>query len=322
MIINKPGEPFEYNGTIYRIGGQIVGNKQSEYEGLYGIITEIRDGEDKETENVTPDIYCSFELPALPCEIRELGERFSSLYQELRTEKDIILDCVIMAPEMINPLDNLKECRQYPTIYLLIEDWSVNGEYGSSFENYTDYDDAKRLLVQKLKEEQETGCIPNWIDDEKFVEFSASDSYECYIGGEYCENHYSVSIVAQKLCASDRFVRELAEIHKASCQLEDFASQVSDWDEIAQLTDEQYERMVHDPRFPERLQNALGKNDYYWESYWETVSEVAHELVKEYLEKPDCYTPETDNPYPLCIGNNTEKCRECCLWADLQPDME
>ena len=168
----------------------------------------------------------------------------------------------------------------------------------------------------------ENGCIPNWNYREEFIENSTPDSYECDLNGEYCENHYSISIVAQKLCASDRFVRELAEIHKASCQLEDFASQVSDWDEIAQLTDEQYERMVHDPRFPERLQNALGKNDYYWESYWETVSEVAHELVKEYLEKPDCYTPETDNPYPLCVGNDTEKCRDCCLWADLQPDME
>lgn len=321
MIINRIGAEFEHEGVTYVIGASIVGTPESEYEGLYGSITEIRDGEDKETENEAPDIYCSFELPVLPCEVKELGERFSSLYQELRTEKDIILDCVIMAPEMISPLDNLKECRHYPIVYLLLEDWAVDGECGSSFESYTDFDDAKRLLVQKLKEEQETGCILNWNDHKKFVEFSASDSYECYIDGEYCENHYSVSIIAQKLCASNRFVRELAEIYKASCQLEDFLSQISDWDEIAQLTDGQYERMIHDPRFPERLQNALSKNDYYWESYWETVSEVAHELVNEYLKKPDCYTPETDNPYPLCVGNDTEKCRECCLWADLQPDM-
>lgn len=43
--------------------------------------------------------------------------------------------------------------------------------------------------------------------------------------------------------------------------------------------------MVQDPRFPERLQNKLGKNDSYWESYWESVSEVAHEFVSEYLKK-------------------------------------
>lgn len=322
MIINKNGEIFEYEGTIYRIGAQIVGNEQSEYSGLFGTITEIRDGKNQETENETPDIYCSFEAPALPCEVKELEERFSELYQEPKTIDDIALDLVIMAPEMICPLEDLKECRRHPMVYVLMEDWAVDGEHGNSSDIYTDFNDAKRLLVQKLEEEMENGCIPNWNYREGFIENSTPDSYECYLDGEYCENHYSISIVAQKLCASERFVRELAEIHKASYQLEDFASQVSDWDEIAQLTDEQYERMIHDSRFPERLQNALGKNDYYWESYWETVSEVAHKLVKEYLETPDCYTPETDNPYPLCVGNNTEKCRECCLWADLQPDME
>lgn len=243
------------------------------------------------------------------------------MYQEPKTIDDIALDLVIMVLEMICLLEDLKECRHHPMVYILAEDWAVDGEHGNSSDIYTDYNDAKRLLVQKLGEEMDNGCIPNWNYREGFIADSTPDSYECYLDGEYCENHYSISIVAQKLCASERFVRELSEIHKATCQLEDFASQVSDWDEIAQLTDEQYKRMVHDPRFPERLQNALGKNDYYWESYWETVSEVAHELVKEYLEKPDCYTPETENPYPLCVGNGTEKCRECCLWTDLQPDM-
>ncbi len=322
MIINRIGAEFEYEGVTYVIGASIVGTPESEYEGLYGSITEIRDGEDKDTENETPDIYCSFEVPVIPYDVEELEERFSELYQNPKTIDDIVLDLVIMAPEMICPLDDLKECRHHPMVFILAEDWAVEGEHGSSSEVYTDFDDAKRLLVQKLEEELENGCIPRWAGYENFVVHSTADSYECYIDGEYFENHYSLSIIAQKLCASNRFVRELAEIHKASCQLEDFVSQVSDWDEIAKLTDEKYERMVHDPRFPERLQNALGKNDHYWESYWETVSEVAHELVNEYLEKPDCYKPETDNPYPLCVGNGTKKCRECCLWVDLQPDIE
>ena len=321
MIINRIGAEFEYEGVTYIIGASILGTTESEYEGLYGSITEIRDGEDKETENETPDIYCSFEAPVLPFEVKELEKRFSDLYQEPKAIDDITLDLVIMAPEMICQLEDLKECRHHPMVYVLAEDWAVDGEHDNSSDIYTDYNDAKRLLVQKLGEEMDNGCIPNWNYHEGFIADSTPDSYECYLDGEYCENHYSISIVAQKLCASERFVRELAEIHKATCQLEDFVSQVSDWDEIEKLTDAQYERMIHDPRFPERLQNALGKNDYYWESYWETVSEVAHEFVNEYLKKPDCYTPETNNPYPLCVGNGTEKCRECCLWTDLQPDM-
>lgn len=56
MLINQPGAEFLYNGITYRIGGKIVGSDQSEYAGLIGSILEIRDGDDKETENDTPDM--------------------------------------------------------------------------------------------------------------------------------------------------------------------------------------------------------------------------------------------------------------------------
>ena len=109
MMINRIGAKFEYKGTTYVIGAPIVGTSESEYEGLYGTITEIRDGEDKETENKTPALYCSFEAPVLPCEVKKLEEVFSDLYEEPKTIDDIILDLVIMAPSMVKPLDELKE---------------------------------------------------------------------------------------------------------------------------------------------------------------------------------------------------------------------
>lgn len=96
MIINRIGAEFEYEGTTYVIGAPIVGTPESEYEGLYGTITEIRVGEDKETENETPDLYCSFEVPVLPCEVKKLEEVFSELYSQKKTIDDIILDFVIM----------------------------------------------------------------------------------------------------------------------------------------------------------------------------------------------------------------------------------
>ena len=101
MIINRPGAEFIYDGASYKIGDRIIGTSESEYEGLYGSIFEIRDGEDKETENETPDIYCSFEEPVLPHQIKKLEEIFSELYQEPKKLEDITLDYVIMAPEMV-----------------------------------------------------------------------------------------------------------------------------------------------------------------------------------------------------------------------------
>ena len=82
MIIKNPGAEFEYEGVKYVIGEPIIGTNESEYEGLLGSITEIRDGEDKDTENETPDLYCEFEPPVIPSEIKKLEEIFSDLYDE------------------------------------------------------------------------------------------------------------------------------------------------------------------------------------------------------------------------------------------------
>ena len=53
MIIDKVGSEFIYEGVTYRIGDKVIGTNSSEYAGLNGVIFEIRDGEDKETDNDT-----------------------------------------------------------------------------------------------------------------------------------------------------------------------------------------------------------------------------------------------------------------------------
>lgn len=35
-------------------------------------------------------------------------------------------------------------------------------------------------------------------------------------------------------------------------------------------------------------------------------------------EYPECYNPEKDNPYPLCIGNRGSICEECCLYTGMK----
>lgn len=101
MIVNKQGAEFLYQGNVYRIGDRVVAAEGSEYAGLNGVIFEIRDGEEKETENDTLDIYCSFEKPVLQRDIEELERKFSILYQQKKHLEDIALDVVIMAPEML-----------------------------------------------------------------------------------------------------------------------------------------------------------------------------------------------------------------------------
>ena len=109
MIITKHGEEFTYNGKTYVIGEPLYTNDESYYRGLFGTIIEIRDGDDKETDNDTPDIYCALDEPVLPYDRKELEKRFSALYGEKKGIEDIILDFVILSPEMIVQINSLTE---------------------------------------------------------------------------------------------------------------------------------------------------------------------------------------------------------------------
>lgn len=100
MILRENGTRFYVEGKVLTIGGRISANGESEYESLFGTITEIRSGADRETENDVPDIYCDFETPVAEETLRELEERFSGLYGEAKTIDDISLDCVIMPPDI------------------------------------------------------------------------------------------------------------------------------------------------------------------------------------------------------------------------------
>ena len=318
MILNRLGAEFEYEGVTYTIGGAVVGTAESEYEGRYGRITAIYDGEDKETENETPDIYCEFDPPVMPHEVKALEKTFSDLYDQPKTLDDIVLDMVIMAPEMIRPLDDLHTVSKKIPIYIVMEDWAVDGEHGNYCELFTDYDDARRIMLDKLREELDNGAIPQWSASGAYAEDSSKDSYKGYIEGDYLDNHYEISLLPQSLMMSTQHIQKVGGLYKAQCRTEDFVSQIEDWEEVAAMSAMQYQKLITNPAIPERIEQQLGRNDHYWEAYWESVSEVAHDLVRQALTQPDCFTPEADNPYPLCIGSGKQECADCCLYVHMK----
>lgn len=321
MVLDRPGAEFNYNGKKYVIGESVVATEESEYDGLIGTILEIRDGDDKETENETPDIYCSFEPPVHPLDIRQLEQRFSALYQQPKTLEDIILDCVIMAPDMIEPLSFIQGNRHKLPLYTVYEEWVLDGVDGYSIAPFMDYRSARLKFCENLAEEQSNGCIHAWEERDDLVIETRKDYYECYLDGEYCQNHYKISIRQDTVLMSDESFGMIGRAYIDQSRMEDFASNAAEWDKAEALSDEQFQRFISDPSIPDRIEKKLGKNDPYWESYWDSISDVAHELLNEYLKNnthPDCFTPEPDNPYPLCIGNGEEKCRQCCLYVDME----
>lgn len=200
MILNKSNEVFEYEGKKYRIGDKVVATDISdEYEGLIGHITEIRDGEDKDTENETPDIYCTFYEPVMPYDIKQIEERFSESYGEPKTIEDIILDIVIMAPEMIMVIPESNDVEGGKKVYVVTDDWADNDEYDSTTEIFSDLILAKAYMREQVRQMSEYGGLFDMRGDDDCIEESSDLSYEIYIEGCYASNHYSIQIQEKNL---------------------------------------------------------------------------------------------------------------------------
>lgn len=103
MIISN-NDKLNINDKTFYVGGKVWANEASDYAGLLGRVTEIRTGDDKETENEGPEICCSFDAPEHDAAIRRIEVRFSKLYQMPKRIEDLSLDDVIMAPEMLEPI--------------------------------------------------------------------------------------------------------------------------------------------------------------------------------------------------------------------------
>ena len=189
MIIKEMGKEFYYEGNRYYVGQVVCANNESVYEGLVGKITEIRDGEDKDTENETPDVYVAFNMPD-SCDVKKYEERFSKLYGEEKTIDEICLDLVIMAPSMLTASEDNTE-----TSYVIVEEWYVNDESGREVYGSFDLEDAKAHLKELKEKEQNTGCVFDWKEaGEKIVEDESEDCYEAYIDGWYSSAHYSLTL--------------------------------------------------------------------------------------------------------------------------------
>lgn len=284
MILRKKNKPFKYDGKTYFIGEEIVALNNSEYSGLFGRIVEIRNGADKETDNKTPDIYCEFDPPLFPKDIEELEKRFSCLYKAPKKLDDITLDSVIMAPDMIKSVSENTDGHKI-TIYSLEEDWAYDDDYGHTTEIISDYMLAKKKLCEKIKNEKEDGSVERWLDDEELIEDYGNDYYEAYLDGYYSSSHYLVSITSHNAAVNDSVVSDIANAYIDNSRVEDFVSQIEQWDEVEKMTDKQYNAMITNKDLPDRIRSALSKNDTYWEAYWQSISELAFRMVEEYSKK-------------------------------------
>lgn len=101
----------------------------------------------------------------------------------------------------------------------------------------------------------------------------------------YHENHYLVTLTAHELYISDPVFQKLGDTFLDERLRADLANQIEGWEDLDNLTKEEYLSFISDHQIPERLRNALSKNHSFWESYWESVSECAFQMLRDYRKK-------------------------------------
>ena len=295
MILSKPGESIQWGNMTFSVGEQVYATNASEYHGLIGIITEIRDGDDKDTENYLPDIYCCFQEPVLACDREEIEKRFSALYQCPKKLEEIALDLAIMGPDMLIPMKVLDTQHKTITVYHIYEDWSANDDSGSSVIPTLDYEDAKRRLVKMLTEEMENGSIADHLDKTGFVVEQKKDYYCCWLDGAYFEFHYKIFIKEEQAVLTDRILSQIGREYRDAVLRDEFSQQIADWEEVSDFTDEELDQLIQQPGLPDALREALDNHSSYWENYWDAISSKAYALIRDFRKKiGKCQSPAHD----------------------------
>lgn len=91
------------------------------------------------------------------------------------------------------------------------------------------------------------------------------------------------------------YIRDTAYEKISACCLNDrlradLAEQIEGWEELDDLTGDEYQAFISDPAILERLRTHLKRNGILEESYWESVSECAFHMLRAYrsrLGKPE-----------------------------------
>ena len=97
-----------------------------------------------------------------------------------------------MSHEMLTLQGNLLNGHEAICVWAVIENWSVDEESGHNQLLYANQEDAVRAFQSQLAVEANEGCICRWKDREDFQFERNPLSYECWLDGDYCGNHYEI----------------------------------------------------------------------------------------------------------------------------------
>lgn len=280
MILNEQGAKYETKGKTFVIGEQIYVTDESDYRGLYGTVIEIRDGEDKETENDTVDIHCTLDEPILPFDKEELEKRFSDLYGAKKGIEDIALDYVILSSDMLMPISPITVKTDEIAIYVVQEECS-DDEYNVYNYYFTDYILAKQKLNEIVEEDFRNGCVSEWQKDDEFKFESGKDYYEAWIEGRAGERHYVAQIFHEPLSLSKDVFEKIGKAYIDEYLRTCLKEQTEQWDGLDKLSDGDYEKLLNSEELPHKIKEKLESDEAFLEKFWEAFSSVCFDIIRE-----------------------------------------
>lgn len=273
MIYNKNGEMFFYEDKLFIVGEEVYSIEKGLY-GLLGRITEIRTGEDRDTDNEGPDIYCTFRKPVL------MKDKPWICSLPL-TSDDFNLDLVAMAPEMLIPTRLTDTTLPKKKVYALIESSVVDGTKSRSIKLYADKIHAEICMRKAIEQEKEDGCLAEWIGTKLYVEESSEESsFRAYLKNEYCFNHFNIYVSEVELSLSEPFIKEMLPTCLGMKYREDIAEQIESWD----IPEAVKRTAINDSSVYMRVELVLDDKGCYKEEYAEAISEVAYMLTAEHSQ--------------------------------------
>ena len=167
MIITDCEDFLMYNGIKYSVGDVVIANDSSIYKGSVGIISEIRDGDDKEIGIFEPNIYCSFYKNVLGGQEKQ-PEDFEMVTQP----------AVIMTPSTLLTPAQIKNAKHLKKVYLLIEDVVCDGGVEKSISIYTKPEEAKSILELYVRCSMSYGTLRYLLKKPKCIQNSTENSYQ------------------------------------------------------------------------------------------------------------------------------------------------
>ena len=133
MAKAKMNETQTIQGKAFSVGGRVFANQNSDYRHLFGTVKAFVRGED--CGNTPGAIYlaCDFDQPESIEMREELAERFSGLHGRVMDLSDINLDAVILAADMLEPVDVTRREPETADKYLYTLSFQKENESGISF---------------------------------------------------------------------------------------------------------------------------------------------------------------------------------------------